>query len=754
MANDRASDPLKSKILIIDDTPDNLRLLRKMLNERGHQVFPAASGAAALQFLESTIPDLILLDIVMPQMNGYEVCKQLKANDRTRDIPVIFISAVEDVLDKVKAFAAGGVDYIVKPFHQEEVIVRIETHLLLRDLQKSLAQRVEQRTAELAAANSSLQAEIAERESAEAALRLSEERFRALYHDTPSMYLMINPDGIVRLINRFGLTQLGYSADEVMGQSVLSLFHPSDQPMAAAHMKQCAADPEQVFHWELRKIRKDGTAIWVKETARAVYEPDGSMVLLIVCEDITERKRAEERIHYLAHHDALTGLPNRVLMEDRVDQSIAQAQRLQLSVAMLFLDLDGFKHINDSLSHHIGDKLLRAVATRLQECMRKGDSIARLGGDEFVLILPAVTDSQSAAQVACKVLEALDGEFNVVGHHLHISGSIGISMYPNDGANTEALLRAADTAMYHAKAKGRGNYQFYTGALNEAAQQRLEMVTKLRKALLENEFELYYQPQVNIETGEIFAAEALLRWREPGKKSTSCSEFITVAEESGLIVPIGLWVLREACTQLKHWRTNGHPGMHIAVNFSARQFFQPQFHETVMQVLSETGLPPEALELEITESVLVQHNEENVELLKRLSATGMQLSLDDFGTGYSSLSYLQRFPIHALKIDRSFVHGIDHDENQTAIVTAIIAMAQSLRLKVIAEGVESESQVAFLKEHGCLTVQGYYYSKPVPAADFTALLREAPYTVGDVTADPINVMMPGGRPTLEVRAPC
>ncbi|MDB5769757.1 MAG: domain S-box, partial [Burkholderia sp.] len=280
MANDQTSGTLKSKILIIDDTPGNLRLLRKMLSDRGHQVHPAASGPAALHFLKSAIPDLILLDIVMPQMNGYEVCKQIKADERTRDVPVIFISTMEDVLDKVKAFTAGGVDYIVKPFHQEEVIVRIETHLLLRDLQKSLTQRVEQRTAELAAANERLRAEMAERESAQAALRLSEERFRALYHDTPSMYLMINPDGIIRLINRFGLTQLGYSAEELVGQSVLNLFHAGDQPVAAAHMKQCAANPEQVFHWELRKIRKGGHAIWVKETARAVYEPDGSMVLL------------------------------------------------------------------------------------------------------------------------------------------------------------------------------------------------------------------------------------------------------------------------------------------------------------------------------------------------------------------------------------------------------------------------------------------------------------------------------------------
>jgi diguanylate cyclase (GGDEF)-like protein/PAS domain S-box-containing protein len=724
MANEPASGALKGRILIIDDTADNLRLLRTILVERGHMVHPAPSGAAALRFLESALPDLILLDIAMPRMDGYEVCRQIKASQRTREIPVIFISAMEEVQQKLRAFSTGGVDYIVKPFQQAEVIARIETHLLLRDLQKSLAERVEQRTAQLAAANALLQAEIAERESAETALRLSEEQFRALYHDTPSMYLMLNPNGIVKLINRFGLMQLGYTPEEVVGRSVLDLFHISDQAAAAAYLRQCAADAEQLFHWELRKVRKDGTVIWVKETARAVYEPDGSRVLLVVCEDITERKRAEERIHYLAHHDALTGLPNRILMQDRVDQYIAQAQRQKLSVAMLFLDLDGFKHINDSLSHHIGDKLLRAVALRLQECLRKGDSIARLGGDEFVLTLPALTDTQAAAQVAQKVLEALEDDFNINGHKLHISGSIGISVYPSDGKNTESLLRAADTAMYHAKAKGRRNYQFFTPALNAAAQQRLDLQTKLRKALSEGEFELHYQPQVNMENGEIFAAEALLRWRQPGMKASLCSEFIGIAEESGLILPIGLWALREACMQLKHWRAEGHPAMRIAVNFSARQFYQPHFRETVMEVLNDSGLPPEALELEITESVLVQHNEENMELLKQLSETGVQLSLDDFGTGYSSLSYLQRYPIHVLKIDRSFVSGIDRDASQTALVSAIIAMAQSLHLKVIAEGVENAHQADFLRRHGCLRAQGYYYGMPIPGASFSELLRD------------------------------
>jgi diguanylate cyclase (GGDEF)-like protein/PAS domain S-box-containing protein len=733
MVDDRASNSPKRRILAIDDSQDDLRLLCKILAARGHQVHPATTSVAALQFLESRATDLILLDVVMPQMSGYDLCRQIKANSRTCDIPIIFISGNDDSMDKVKAFSAGGVDYIVKPFRHDEVIARIDTHLLLRALQQNLTQQVQWRTAELAASNVSLQAEIAQHESAKKALSLSEERFRALYHYTPSMYLMVDPAGRLRLINRFGLMQLGYASDDVVDRPVLNLIHPDDKALAVAQMQRCIDSREHVFHWELRVIRKDGSVIWTKQTGQSVFEPDGSMVLLMVCEDITERKNAEERVHYLAHHDPLTGLPNRSLMEDRVQQSISQAQRLQLSLAMLFLDLDGFKHINDSLGHPVGDALLCAVAARLRGCLRDGDTIARLGGDEFIVILPAPTDSQNAAEVAQNLLRALDADFAVGDHCLHITGSIGIGMYPDDGPTSAALLRSADTAMYHAKGRGRNNYQFFTGALNEAAQQRRSTEVLLRKALQENEFELYYQPQVHLDTGVISSAEALLRWRRPGKSPISCVDFIAVAEESGLVVPIGLWVLQQACVQLAQWRLHEFPGMRIAVNISARQFFQPQFYETIMQVLHENGLPPEALELEITEGVFVKNNEENVGLLNKLRAAGIQLSLDDFGTGYSSLSYLQRFRVDALKIDRSFINGIGQYDSQTALVTAIIAMGRSLRLNVIAEGVERSDQADFLKAHGCLIAQGFHYAAPMPASAFTDLLRNVPHGVNGLS---------------------
>jgi diguanylate cyclase (GGDEF)-like protein len=388
----------------------------------------------------------------------------------------------------------------------------------------------------------------------------------------------------------------------------------------------------------------------------------------------------------------------------------------------MFIDLDYFKHINDSLGHQVGDSLLRDVARRLLRCVREGDSVARLGGDEFVLALPLVGGGRDVAIVAQKVLDALDSPFHCGDHELHVSGSIGISMYPDDGKDVATLMRTADTAMYYAKEKGRGNFQFFTQSLNRAAQRRHQLTIALRHALNRNEFVLYYQPQVDLESGAIFAAEALLRWKRDGEAPVGCNEFIAIAEETGLILPIGEWVLREACQQLRQWHECGFDGLTMAVNLSPRQFFQPNFEQMVRDALDDAGVPPNRLDLEITEGILMQRTEDNVAILKILSDMGIKLSIDDFGTGYSSLAYLQRFPVDALKIDRSFVSGIGQDSNDTALVAAIISMANSLRLKVLAEGVETNEQRCFLQSHGCPSGQGFYYSAPVSAEEFTEML--------------------------------
>ena len=438
--------------------------------------------------------------------------------------------------------------------------------------------------------------------------------------------------------------------------------------------------------------------------------------------EIAERKQAEERIRYMVHYDILTTLPNRALLQDRLRQALSFARRNATRVAVLLIDLDYFKHINDSLGHQVGDCLLQMVAARLRQCLREGDSVARLGGDEFVLSLPMLNDGSDAALVAQKVLDMLDRPFIVEGHELHVGSSIGISLYPEDGTDVETLMRTADTAMYDAKKKGRRNYQFFTPSLNKEAQQRLALENRLRQALAKEEFAVYYQPQVDMNSGAIISAEALLRWEQPGKAPVSCGAFISIAEETGLILPIGEWVLRQACRQLKQWHDCGHAHLRVAVNLSPRQFYQRNFLATIQNILKETNLPASALNLEITESLFLQRNKDNLAMLNELNSMGIQLSVDDFGTGYSSLAYLQRFPVHSIKIDQSFVRDIGRDSNDTALVAAIIAMAHSLRLKVLAEGVETTQQIAFLKSHGCMTGQGFYYSKAVPAENLTKLL--------------------------------
>jgi diguanylate cyclase (GGDEF)-like protein len=462
--------------------------------------------------------------------------------------------------------------------------------------------------------------------------------------------------------------------------------------------------------------------------------------------EVAERKQAEERIRRMVHYDALTGLPNRVLLQDRLLQEINHAHRSNGLVAIVFIDLDYFKNINDSLGHHVGDHLLKMAAVRLQMCVRQQDAVARLGGDEFVLSLPELNDTADAALVAQKALETLEQPFMVEGHQLHVSASIGISVYPQDGSDVETLMRTADTAMYHAKDMGRSNFQFFTQSLNQVVQRRLLVNTQVRQAIARHEFVLFYQPQVDMRTGRIFSAEALLRWKHGSAEPASCGEFIASAEDSGLIVPIGEWALRQACAQLRDWRDAGHRDLRMAINLSPRQLEQPDFVALVADVLDEACIPPEALELEITEGTLMRRSELNLATLAQLSDMGIQLSVDDFGTGYSSLAYLQRFPVHALKIDQSFVRHIGDDANASALVTAIIAMAASLRLAVIAEGVETQAQAQFLLARGCTAAQGFYYSKALPPELFIKVVERWNETPHDANVPSKKRLGGGNRP--------
>jgi len=432
---------------------------------------------------------------------------------------------------------------------------------------------------------------------------------------------------------------------------------------------------------------------------------------------------ANNQLHHLALHDTLTRLPNRSLLEDRITHAITSTERSGKRFALMFIDLDRFKTINDSLGHHYGDKLLQGVAERLTACLRAEDTVARLGGDEFVVLLEEISMPTAAGSVAQKLLDALALPMDIEGQQQSVSGSIGISVFPEDGTTLRELMSNADSAMYHAKKVGRGNYQFFAPEMNAAAGARLNLEQSLRQALERKEFELHYQPKVDVASGEVVAMEALVRWRCPTRGMVPPNDFISVAEEIGLIIPLGAWVLRQACEQNQAWQDAGLARLRVAVNLSAYQFRQADLADFVASVLKDTGMAGQYLELEVTESVVMHNPQDAVRILEQLSAQGIHISVDDFGTGYSSLSYLKQFRLDTLKIDRSFVRDIDSDADDAAIVRSVIALAHSLRLQVIAEGVETAEQLEYLRALGCDQYQGYFRSKPLPAADFEAMLR-------------------------------
>ena len=481
-----------------------------------------------------------------------------------------------------------------------------------------------------------------------------------------------------------------------------------------------------VHNFESQVYRRDGNIIWISENARAVRDTDGSVQFFEgTVVDITERRLHDEKLEYQASHDSLTGLPNRSLLRDRIEQAIAKARRDGHLVAVVFVDLDHFKLINDSLGHHVGDRLLLEVADRLMACVRGHDSVARHGGDEFVIVLTEQHDENEIIAVVSRLLEAISQPWIDNGQEYGLSCSVGVSCYPQDGDDPDGLLRSADAAMYKAKASGRSTYHFYTPELNQAINERLELENSLRHALERDEFRVYYQPRVDVASGCIIGAEALIRWDCPGKGIVPPDSFISIAEETGLIIPIGQWILQEACRQASAWQRAGLPSINVSVNLSPIQFRHAGLVQSVAAALAQAELDPACLELELTES-FVMHDAERINVaMQSLKALGVDIAVDDFGTGYSSLSYLKRFPVDRLKVDKSFVRDIDSDPDDAAIVRAIITLGHALGLKVVAEGVETRAHHDFLRQHGCDELQGYYFSRPIPALDMEALLRTA-----------------------------
>lgn len=673
-------------VLFVEDDADVREQLSQFLKRRVGTLYVAENGQEGLELWRRHKPEVVVTDIMMPVMDGLKMAELIRQENHS--VPIIVTSAFNDAKFLLKAIDLGIDKYVIKP---------VNTALLLQAIQKG-----------------------AWMARAEMEMQLAGTVFEA----SSDAIMITDARNLIIAVNAAFCEITGYREEEAIGQTPTIL---SSGKHDADFYRDMWQRLEETGRWsgEIWNRRKNGEIYveWLTLNAVKNHRGETSHYVAIFA-DITEHKQAEEHVRHLAHYDALTDLPNRTLFSDRLGQALIKAQRNHGKAAVMFLDLDRFKVINDTLGHSIGDLLLQAVAARLTGCVREGDTVSRLGGDEFVILLPEIRDAEDTYVVAQKLLAAAALPFELRGHELHISASIGISFYPDDGASAEVLMRNADAAMYRAKEMGRNNYQFYHADMNARSFERLAMETSMRRALEQEQFELYYQPRYEMPGGGIVGVEALIRWHHPDLGLVLPVQFIPLAEETGLILPIGEWVLRTAATQGKAWQQAGLPPLFMAVNISARQFRQIDFAGKVGQILQDTGFDPRWLELELTETTLMSHAEENVVTLSKLKAMGIRIAIDDFGTGYSSLGYLKRLPVDILKIDCSFVGDMTVSLDDAAIVEAIIAMARSLGLHVVAEGVETVEQSKFLQARKCDEMQGCYFSKPLPVDQLLPILAD------------------------------
>ena len=686
------------KILLVEDNPGDARLLEEMLNVEGQrraELIHVERMSDAENYLAEHAVDIILLDLGLPDAQGMGAVR--RAHAAAPRVPLVVLTGMDDEALAAQALQEGAQDYLIKG--------QIETRGLLRALRYAV-----------------------ERKSMEEALFVETERAQVTLKSIGDAVVCTDVSGKITFLNLVAEKMTGWTWQEGASRPMAEVFRILDATTRAtiADPMEMAVKQDQTLHLPSNcvLIRRDGFEIPIEDSVAPIHDREGQATgAVMVFRDVSAAQAMALQMAHSAQHDFLTGLPNRMLLNDRVNHAIALAPRHRKKVAVLFLDLDGFKHINDSLGHPTGDKLLQSIAKRLVECVRNSDTVSRQGGDEFVVLLSEVEQAEDAAITSRRMLQAVAEAHSIDQHDLHVTTSIGVSVYPDDGLDAETLIKNADTAMYQAKENGRQSYQFFKPAMNVRAVERQSIEESLRRALERQEFALHYQPKINLKTGEITGAEALIRWAHPTRGLLSPGQFIPVAEDCGLILPIGNWVLREACLQARVWKNAGLPAMTMAVNISAMQFRDENFLQGVFAILKETGLDPKFLELELTESVLMKHAETAQSILTTLRASGVQLAVDDFGTGYSSLSYLRKFPVDALKIDQSFVRQITTTPEETTIVTAVISMARSLKLRVVAEGVETPEELAFLQAHDCDEAQGYYFSRPLAPPQFATFLE-------------------------------
>lgn len=833
-------------IFIIDDSPVNLRVLSKLLRQCGWRVENASSGEEGIKQAEILLPDVILLDILMPGIDGFEVCRQLKENPKTREIPVIFMSALTDLDSTIKALELGAVDYIKKNCLQQEIISRLKLQLRLHKTTQALINR-----------NQALEAQIQINESIKKDLFQSQNNFAVAFDHSPDPILIHGRHGgVIMDVNKRFCHLLGMTKDTLVGLTFLDIplwVHPekyqqfyqsqinhTDQGIGClqnweievydadrnirnmlilseqiqfnyidcllvtmrdiTERKQtekqlqilfqaceqsptsimitdvqgdityvnpkfevisgyCAAEvigknprflksddksnPDYQAMWhqlnsgqewqgEFHNRRKNGEFYWERVSISPIFNSYREITHYIaIKEDITHEKRQAEALYYQAHYDHLTGLPNRILAKDRLQQAIESGIRHQHLVGLMFIDLDNFKMVNDSLGHDAGDRLLKEVAERLHRALRQTDTVARLGGDEFLVVVSKINQTRKLTAIAQRLLGVLRQPVSLNGHELFVHGSIGIAVFPDDGLQADQLMRNADTAMYAAKLEGRNLFRFFTPHMNQSAQERLLFESELRQGLSRQEFQIDYQPLIELETGRIIGAEALMRWQNPRLGTVSPERFIPVAEDMGLIIELGEWFLAQVCQQAAYWQDFAPPPSQLgwlAVNISPRQLRDNYFIDILQSLMTQFRLPPRWLTLEMTENLMPNDNADMLKNLQELAKLGIPLALDDFGTGNSSLKYLRQFNFNILKIDRTIVQAIPHDANQVNLVKAIIAMAHHLQLTVIAEGIETEMQWDFFRAAGCDYAQGYYFSPAIAPAALTELWRAQPFT--------------------------
>ena len=693
------------RVLVIDDDGMMRMLVREALESGGFRVEEVEDGEHGLTLFQALRPDVVLLDVVMPGMDGFDTCAALRRLPAGARVPVLMMTGLDDTASVNRAYEVGATDFVTKPIAWPILSHRVR-YLLRASQAFDALVRSEERLAE--------------------AQRLAQLGHWDWNLDREVVY---RSDEVLRILE---VDRDSFAPDY---RALLPLLHRDDAAALAAAI-DAALDRAQSFSLECRRVRLDGTTRILHEQAVVTCDESGKPVRIHgTTQDITERRRTEERMRTLALYDTLTGLPNRQFFKEQFGHSLAHAARLGLPLAVLVLDVDRFKRINDTLGHGVGDRLLKVVGARLAATLRDTDyvtrgeivagsqNLARLGGDEFTIMLVSQAQAEDVAKVARRILEGVARPLALDGHEIVVTASIGIAVFPADGDDPDTLLKNADSAMYFAKEQGRDNYQFFSPSMNARSVQKLSMENGLRKALEREELRLFYQPKIDAASGRIAGVEALIRWQHPALGMVPPNDFIPLAEETGLIVPIGEWVLHAACRQMARWHAAGFTDLTVAVNMASPNFAQKDFVASVAATIRGAGIAPGSVEIEVTESVLMRDINATIATLNGLKASGVRLSVDDFGTGYSSLSYLKRFPIDTLKIDRSFVRDVINNREDAAITAAIIALSQSLGLQVVAEGVETEEQAAYLRSKGCHLMQGFLFSRPVPPDQITALLQ-------------------------------